>query len=146
MKQVWPQLLYTFLDKWREVKVTHVSDSLWPHRLYSSWNSPGLHTGESSLSLLQKIFPTQGLNPGHPHCRQILYQLNHKGNPRILSLLWRIFLTQELNRGLLHCWWIWGKPRCLIGLTHITENSIEKWLTQRKRGKVEKNKTERLEQ
>ena len=31
------------------------------------------------------IFPTQGLNPGLPHCRQILYQLSHKGSPRILE-------------------------------------------------------------
>ena len=38
-----------------------------------------------SLSLLQEIFPTQGLNPGLPHCRQILYQLSHKGSPRILE-------------------------------------------------------------
>ena len=29
-----------------------------------------------SLSLLQGIFPTQGLNLGLPHCRQILYQLS----------------------------------------------------------------------
>ena len=27
----------------------------------------------------QGIFPTQGLNPGFPHCRQILYQLSHQG-------------------------------------------------------------------
>ena len=27
------------------------------------------------------IFPTQGSNPGLPHCRRILYQLSHKGNP-----------------------------------------------------------------
>ena len=36
-----------------------------------------------SLSLLQGIFPTQGSNPGLPHCRQILYQLSQKGSPRI---------------------------------------------------------------
>ena len=59
-----------------------MSDSLWPHELYSPWNSPGQNTGVSSLSLLQGIFPTQ---PGLLHCRQILYQLNHKGNPRILE-------------------------------------------------------------
>ena len=35
-----------------------------------------------SPSLLQGIFPTQGSNPGLPHCRQILYQLSHKGSPR----------------------------------------------------------------
>ena len=33
------------------------------------------------LSLLQGIFPTQGWNPGFPHCRRILYQLSHKGSP-----------------------------------------------------------------
>ena len=38
-----------------------------------------------SLSLLQGIFPTQGSNPGLPHCGQILYQLSHKGSPRILE-------------------------------------------------------------
>ena len=52
---------------------------------YSPWNSPGQNTGVGSLSLLQGIFPTQGSNPGLPHCRQILYQLSHKGNPRILG-------------------------------------------------------------
>ena len=41
--------------------------------------------GVSSLSLLQGIFPTQGLNPGLPHCRQILYHLSHQGSPRILE-------------------------------------------------------------
>ena len=38
-----------------------------------------------SLSLLQGIFPTQGSNPGLPHCRQILYQLSHKESPKILG-------------------------------------------------------------
>ena len=44
----------------------------------SPWNSPGQNTGVDSISLLQGIFPTQGLNPGLPHCRRILYQLSHK--------------------------------------------------------------------
>ena len=30
-----------------------VSNSLWPHGLYSPWNSPGQNTGVGSLSLLQ---------------------------------------------------------------------------------------------
>ena len=46
--------------------------------LYSPWNSPGQKDGVASLSLLQGIFPTQGLNWGLPHCRQILYQVSHK--------------------------------------------------------------------
>ena len=64
-----------------------MSDSLRPHGLYSPWNSPVQNTGMSSLSLLQEILPTQGLNPGLPHCRQILYQLSHKGSPRILKCI-----------------------------------------------------------
>ena len=50
-------------------------------------NSPHQNAGVGSLSLLHGIFPTQGLNPGLPHCRQILCQLSHKGNPRILKWL-----------------------------------------------------------
>ena len=44
------------------------------------WNSPGQNTGMGNLSLLQAIFPNQGLNPGLPFCRQILYQLSYKGS------------------------------------------------------------------
>ena len=64
---------YYFEVKWSE-SCSVVSDSLWPHGLYSPWNSPGQNTGVGSLSLLQGIFPTQGSNPGLPHCRQILYR------------------------------------------------------------------------
>ena len=42
---------------------------------------PGQNTSVGSLSFLQGIFPTQGLNPGLPHGRWILYQLSHKGSP-----------------------------------------------------------------
>ena len=41
------------------------------------------HTAVRSLSLLQVIFPTQGSNPGLPHCRRILYQLSYLGSPYI---------------------------------------------------------------
>ena len=70
-----------------------------------SCNSPGQNTGafpfsrrssqardrtqlpwsQGSLSLLQGIFPSQRLNPALLYCRWILFQLNHKGNPRILE-------------------------------------------------------------
>ena len=64
-----------------------MSSSLRPHGIYSPWNFPGQNTGVGILSLLQGIFPTQGLNPGLLHCRQILYQLSHKGSARILEWL-----------------------------------------------------------
>ena len=42
-------------------------------------------TNSMDISKLQEILPMQGSNPGLPHCRQILYQLSHKGSPRILE-------------------------------------------------------------
>ena len=57
-----------------------LSNSLQTHGLYGPWNSPGQNTGVGSLSLLQGIFATQGLNPDLPYCRWILYQLSHKGS------------------------------------------------------------------
>ena len=44
-----------------------MSDSFQHNGLYSPWNSPRKNTGVGSLSLLQGIFPTQGLNP-YPFC------------------------------------------------------------------------------
>ena len=45
------------------------------------------------------VFPTQGLNPGLPHCRWILYQLSHKGslflNQALLCLCF-FFLIQSI--------------------------------------------------
>ena len=79
--------------------------------IYSPWHFPGQNTGAGSCSLLQVIFPTQGLNLGVPHCKWVLYQLSHKRSPRILewvaySLLQGIFPTKELNQGFLRCKWI----------------------------------------
>ena len=55
-----------------------LSDCLRPHGLCSPRDSPGQNTGVGSLSLLQEIFPTQGLNPGLQHFRQIPYQLSYR--------------------------------------------------------------------
>ena len=68
---------------WAGLSHSVMSDSLRPQelqptRLLHPW---GLSTQEcwSGLpTLLQGIFPTQGLNPGLPHCRQILYHLGHQ--------------------------------------------------------------------
>ena len=71
-----------------------VSDFLWPHGLYSPWNSPGQNTGVGSLSLLQGIIPAQRLNPGLPHCRWILYQLSYKGSPYAEYIMWNARLDE----------------------------------------------------
>ena len=112
---VWVMLLFALLKNFQALRESAsrsvVSDSLRPHGLWSPWNSPGQNTGVGSLSLLQGIFPTQGSNPGFPHCRQILYRLSHQGSPRILEWVAHpfskgIFPTQKSNWGLLHCRWI----------------------------------------
>ena len=41
---------------------------------------PGKNTGVGWHFLLRRIYPTQGLNPGLPHCRQTLYCLSHQGS------------------------------------------------------------------
>ena len=68
-------------------KVKVVSHSLQPHGLYSPWNPPGQNTGVGSISLLQGIFPPQGLNSGLPHCMWTPYQLSHRGSPNMLEWL-----------------------------------------------------------
>ena len=70
---------------WKSERCSVVSDSLRPYGLYSPWNSSGQSIEVGSCSFLQGIFPTQGSNPGLPHCRWILYQLSHKRSPTILE-------------------------------------------------------------
>ena len=91
-----------------EVKIAQLCLTLCNCMDYTVHGILGQNTGVSSLSLLQEIVPTQESNPGLPHCRWILYQLNHKGSPRILEwvtypFLQGIFPTQESNWGLPYC-------------------------------------------
>ena len=44
------------------------------------WDFPGKSTGVGCHFFLQRIFPTQGSNPGLLHCRQTLYHLSHQGS------------------------------------------------------------------
>ena len=63
-------------------------------------DSPGKNTGVGYHALLQGIFPSQGLNPGLPHCRWILYQLSYLGLSLFKSSLkrgWRICLWPVLH-------------------------------------------------
>ena len=51
---------------------------LQPANLLCPWHSPGKNTGVGCRFLLQGIFPTQGLNWGLLHCRQIFYTSQRK--------------------------------------------------------------------
>ena len=69
-----------------------VSDSLWtlwtvyPTRLLCPWEFPGKNTGVGCCALLQRIFPTQSLNPGPLHFRQILYHLSQLKDVWVITL------------------------------------------------------------
>ena len=69
------QLCLTLCDPWT---VAHQAP------LFMGFSSK--NTGVSSLSLLQEIFLTQGLNLGLLHCRQILYHLSHQGSQSFFIL------------------------------------------------------------
>ena len=45
------------------------------------------NTGVGSLSLLQRIFPTQESNRGLLHCRGILYQLSYQESPEYYQMV-----------------------------------------------------------
>ena len=87
-----------------------LSDSLPPQSLYRQCNSSSQNTGVGSLSLLQGIFPTQWSNPGLPHYWRIIYQLSHKGSPRILDWVAHQFSIRSFQKviepSILHCRWI----------------------------------------
>ena len=107
---------HTVYKKWRKSEnCSVVSNSLRPHGLYSPWNSPGQNTGVGSCSLLQGIFPTQRSNSGLPHCRQILYQLRHKGSPRILG-----WVAYPFSCGS-------SQPRNRTGVSCITGGFFTNW-------------------
>ena len=95
-----------------------VSNSLWPCGLYSPWNSPGQNTGVDNCSLFQGIFSTQGLNPGLPHCRWILYQLSHQGSPKILN-----WVAYSFSRGS-------SRPRNGTRVSCIAGGFFTCWATQ----------------
>ena len=65
-------------------------------------DSPGKNTGVGCHALLQGIFPTQGSNPGLPHCRWILCHPNHQGSPVSLDKLQEIVKDREAWRAAVH--------------------------------------------
>ena len=97
------------------MKVSQLCPTLQPYGLYSPWNFPGQNTGMGSLLLLQGIIPTQGSNSGIPHCGQILYQLSHKGSPRILEWVAYPFSSRS------------SQPRNWTGVSCIAGGFFTNW-------------------
>ena len=112
--KIWWETDYFSLQKEKWKLLSH-SNSLWPHGLYSPWNSPGQNIGVGSLSLLQGIFPTRGSNLGLRHCRRILYQLSHKGSRRIQEWVPYPFSSRS------------AQPRNPIGVSCLAGGFITNW-------------------
>ena len=109
-----------------KVKVAQLCPTLCDPMDYSLWNSPGQNTGVGSLSLLYGIFPTQGLSPGLLHCSWILYQLNHKGSPRILEwAAYPFFSKSSLPRN-----WreFLGSPALQVDSSHLSHQGSSRIL------------------
>ena len=68
-------------------------------------DSSGKDTGVD----IQGIFPTQGSNPGLPHCRRILYWLSHQGSPKILE--WAAYPFSRGSSQLRN----WTRVSCIAG-------------------------------
>ena len=65
--------------------------------------------GVGSLFLLQQISPTQELDPGLLHCRQILYQLSYEGSP--FTNMWNLKRKSNSNKQRAECWCYQGQKR-----------------------------------
>ena len=110
-----------------KVKVAELCLTLRPHGLYSPWNSPGQNSGVDSLSLLQGISPTQGLNPGL------------RMAPHSSSLAWKIPWTEEpgglQSMGLLRVGHNWATSLSLFTFhSHIAGGFFTSWATREPTG------------
>ena len=106
-----------------------VSNSLQPNGLYPTtflrpWDFPGKNIGVGYHFLLQEIFPTQGLNPGLPHCRQPLYHLNHQGNPYWYANVIFCWFWGEVWTALL---FLWGFSKVNWVLSWMRGYSLLEW-------------------
>ena len=78
-----PDITGLFIQEGSSVSCSVVSDSMRPHGLQPAsllcpWDSPGKNSGVDCHFLLQRIFSTQGSNPGLLHCRQTLHHLSYR--------------------------------------------------------------------
>ena len=83
----------------------------------------GKNTWVGCHALFQKIFPTQGSNPGLLHCRSILYCLSHWGSPNcfVFSKAWKILPSLPQGIPVLNKLWISEYCNAIITLTLCTE-------------------------
>ena len=93
------------------MKVAKFCLTLWPHGLYSPWNSSGQNTGIGSILPPPEDLTNPGIEPRPPALQEDSLPAEPPGKPKntgrgSLFLLQQIFLIHKLNCGLLHCRWI----------------------------------------
>ena len=97
----------------------------------SPWTFPGQNTERVAFPFSRGIFPTQGLNPGLPHCRQIFLPVIHKESPRILEWVAYLFSrgsSQPRNRSSVVC--IGGGFFTNWVMREAHRGKSDKWLRQ----------------
>ena len=72
-----------------------LSDSLPPHGLYIVHGILQARILEWAAIPFSRGSPQQGWNPGLPHCRWILYQLSHQGNPMVRKTAGQLSTNQN---------------------------------------------------
>ena len=82
------------------------------------------NTGMGCHSRLQGIVPTQGSNPGFPHCKRILFCLSQKGSPSTITFNppgERSLARTAFSR--------WIDCARLEGLTYVDSTACSGWPT-----------------
>jgi len=117
---LWPASWKPMDKKWSESQSV-MSDSLRPHGLHSSWNSPGQNTGVGSCSLLQGTFI--GIEPCSPTLQADSLPPERPGKPNAssicdsleLGLVWLALSSRspitapvESSHSHVHVWQLWG--------------------------------------
>ena len=99
--------------KWNESNSV-VSNSLWPHRLYSPWNSPGQNTGVDSFPF-SKDLPNPGIEPRSPSLQVDSLPTEPQGSPRVLE-----WVAYPFSRGS-------SQPRNQTGVSCIAGRFFTSW-------------------
>ena len=87
---------------------------------FTSWAIRKAQTGVGSHFLLQGIFPTQGLNSGVLHFRQILYCLNYQGSPEALCVYIYIYIFVHTCLCVyIHTYWRQSLYICTYTCAHL---------------------------
>ena len=121
---------FLFLSPESESEVAQSCPTLCDPRLLCPWDFLSKGTGVGCRFLLQGIFPPQELNPGLPHCRQMLYPLSHQGSLSPESWLNHLSAVMGIRDWEQHDSYLWlglkGTPT--PGFMMVCSGSASSWV------------------